>query len=291
MRKILFYGFLTCLLFSCKESKTERIASLIKSWQNRTVFYPPGAELLSFRGDSIYQYTIKHTDYAIVSYIDSVGCTSCKLQLPEWEKLIATIDSVSGGSVPCLFFFHPKSKKELVSLLKRTHFSYPVCVDDTDSLNKLNHFPTDVMFQTFLVDKNRKVLAIGNPVYNPQVKALYLNIISGKGVGTKVERKSTEIMLSEKVIDFGKFDWHTSQYCTFTIQNRGKNLLVIDDVVVSCGCTTVEYSKEPVPSGDSLAITVTYTADHPEYFSKTTTVYCNTAISPLQLNIVGNTIE
>lgn len=26
MRKILFYGFLTCLLFSCKESKTERIA-------------------------------------------------------------------------------------------------------------------------------------------------------------------------------------------------------------------------------------------------------------------------
>ena len=43
-------------------------------------------------------------------------------------------------------------------------------------------------------------------------------------------------------------------------------MLVIDDAVTSCGCTSVEYSKEPVSPGKSLDIIVTYKADHPEHF-------------------------
>lgn len=64
-------------------------------------------------------------------------------------------------------------------ILKRDHFTYPVCMDVNDSMNKLNHFPPDNMFQTFLLDKDNKVIAIGNPVYNSKVKELYMNIIQG----------------------------------------------------------------------------------------------------------------
>lgn len=289
MRKIAFCSvFLLCALLSCKESETGRITNLVKSWQGRTMHFPVDAELLSFRGDSTYRYNIKHTDYAIVTYVDSIGCMSCKLQLPEWEKLIVALDSMSGGTVPCLFFFHPSNRKELVSLLKRVHFTYPVCIDETDSLNKLNHFPSDMMFQTFLIDKDRKVVGIGNPVHNPKVKQLYLDIISGKEVRPNNQEIMTQIEASFIQFDFASFDWRQEQKGIFSLRNTGKYPLVVQDITTSCGCTSVDYSKEPVAPGKSLDIKVTYKADHPEHFNKTISVYCNATSSPVQLKITGD---
>ena len=48
-------------------------------------------------------------------------------------------------------------------------------------MQKLYHFPTNINFQSMLVDKNNKVLAIGNPVLNPKVLDLYQSIILGQG--------------------------------------------------------------------------------------------------------------
>lgn len=97
---------------------------------------------------------------------------SCKMNLPEWANFIIELDSISNKTVPCLFIFNPKKngKERVVSLLRRVHFSYPVCIDEKDSFNLLNKFPKDNRFQTFLLDKNKKVVAIGNPINNPPNK-------------------------------------------------------------------------------------------------------------------------
>jgi len=65
------------------------------------------------------------------------------------------------GDVPVCFFLYPRNRKELEYILKLNNFSYPVCIDEQDSLNKLNHFPSDIIFQAFLLDKNDKVVAVG----------------------------------------------------------------------------------------------------------------------------------
>ena len=44
------------------------------------------------------------------------------------------------------------------------------------------------------------------------------------------------------------------------LTNESNNLLVIQDVTTSCGCTKVSYSKEPVRPGAPLELTVTYEA-------------------------------
>lgn len=87
------------------------------------------------------------SEYRIITYVDSAGCTSCKLKLEWWKKFISQLDTI--GNLPVLFFLHPKNRKELNYILKRDNFNYPVCIDENDSLNKLNHFPSDLMFQTF----------------------------------------------------------------------------------------------------------------------------------------------
>ena len=72
------------------------------------------------------------------------------------------------------------------------------------------------------------------------------------------------------------------------LKNTGDNTLVIDAVAISCGCTKVEYDKEPVRPGGSVDLHVSYKAEHPEHFNKTITVYCNAKVSPLLLKIMGN---
>lgn len=50
---------------------------------------------------------------------------------------------------------------------------------------------------------------------------------------------------------------------------------MINDVITSCGCTTVEYSKQPVLKCKDLTLRIKYKAEHPEHFDKTIIVHCN----------------
>lgn len=276
--------FFICFLFvSCSETEKERIGRLVNEWSDKEVVFPENSYFVSLNKDTMY---LPKSEYTIVTYVDSIGCTSCKLKLMEWRRLIAQVDSANNTSV--LFFLHPKDEKEIVYALRRDNFTYPVCIDEKDTFNKLNKLPHDEMFQTFLLDKNNKVVAIGNPVHNPKVKELYLKIIMGDKAAPQKEVKiQTSVMCNNSIVDMGKFDWHQEQKVTFTLTNTGNSPLVVTDVITSCGCTTVDYGKEPVRPGNSVELKVHYKADHPEHFNKTITVYCNAATSPIQLKIKG----
>ena len=285
MRKFLFLFLI--LFCSCKETKNEKIAHQLNKWLDKEIYFPQNIEFTSLGGKS-RNLLQEQWDYAIVSYVDSIGCISCKLQLDIWKKLIEKKDEVFEKKVSVLLFLHPLSRKELLDLLKKYKFDYPVCIDENDSFNKLNHFPSDMMFQTFLLDKNDKVVAIGNPVHNPKIKELYLNIIQGKKDVESEKTLRTEITIKEPIISLGHFNWKEEKKTAFKIENTGKYPLIINDVTTSCGCTSVDYSKEPVRPGDSISLQVTYKADHPEHFDKTITVYCNANPSLVHLKIMGD---
>lgn len=286
MRKIVVSFVAFFLLLSCVKSRVEGVDELVKRWNGKEILFPDKIVFTKFGIDTI-DYTMQQSQYRIVSYIDSAGCVGCKLQLFKWKKLIAELDSMTNHSVPVLFFAHPKSGKEMSFILKRDNFDHPICLDSGDSFNKLNKFPSGVMFQTFLLDKDNKVMAMGNPIHNLKIKELYLKVILGDKAPRK-DKSLTTVACSNPVIDMGKFDWRQSQKAHFVLENTGNSPLVIIDVATSCGCTSVEYNKEPVRLGDSVELKVRYLADHPEHFNKTITVYCNTAYSPIKLNIKGS---
>ena len=214
-----------------------------------------------------------------------MGCASCKLQLPRWKEWVHEVDSLTDGQVPFLFYLHPKDMKELRYLTRRDGFSYPVCYDEKDELNRLNRFPSDMTFQTFLLDRNNRVVAMGNPIHNPKVKELYLDLITGKQ-STKTTTATT-VAVNQTTIDFGSFPKTEKQERTFVLTNTGNQVLVIQDVTTSCGCTKVEYKKEPVRPGATLELKVIYEAEQAEHFNKAITVYCNADNSPLRLSVKG----
>lgn len=281
-----FLGLCVCLLMvSCSESEKERLSRLVQEWEGKEILFPAHSTF-TIQGKDTVDFDFKGAAYTIVTYIDSVGCTSCKLQLHRWKELVKEVDSLTNGDVPFLFYFHPKDIKELRYLTRRDAFTYPVCFDEKDDFNRLNRFPSEMMFQTFLLDKENRVIALGNPIQNPKVKELYLNLIKGMGESTSKKRLTT-VSINSTVIDFGSFPKEEKQERSFILTNTGNGLLVIQDIVTSCGCTKVEYSKEPVRPGETLEVKVIYEAEQAEHFNKTVTVYCNADNSPFRLAVKG----
>ena len=284
---LLFLGTILSLL-SCMDSREKEVMTLLNEWVGKEILYPKNLLICNdSSGNSL------ESKYKVFIYTDSLGCVSCKLNLAKWRTFISMVDSVAPGNVRALFVFQPKRINELRMLLKNENFSYSLYIDKDDQFNKLNHFPSKMEFQTFLLDKDNKVLAIGNPVLNPKVKELYLKIIQGKPLqdDSKDKQVMTTVSLESTVLSMGDFSWQEERQGTFRLKNTGEKPLVIQDIVTSCGCLTVDYSQEPVMPGKEAVLRMTYKADSPGYFNKVVTVYCNVEDSPIRLRVSGNALE
>ena len=273
------------LLASCSESREEAMLRMVNEWKDKSVIIPVRS-VFTVQGKDVVDFNYRDAEYKILVYTDSIGCTSCKLQLPKWKRMIAEVDSLTGGRVPFLFYFHPKDPKELRFYLRRDNFTYPVCFEEDDYINRLNRFPSDMTFQTLLLNKENKVVAIGSPVLNPKIKDLYLEIITGKKrVGA--DKSVTTVSMDQSEKNFGNIPLNEKREHVFKLVNTGNKPLVVYDVVTSCSCTKAEYSMEPVRPGDTLDLKVVYHAEDTGRFRKSLRVYCNVEDSPLNLTVVG----
>lgn len=244
---------LACLLSSCQLTDGERLERLLQEWNGKEIFFPKEPSFTVY-GERESDFIIPTGGYKLVHYVDSIGCTSCKLNLDRWKEYITYLDSVTGHSVSCLFFIHATQKREVKIALKESRFEHPVCLDVENEFYQLNKFPLNPMLQTFLLDKDNRIVGMGDPVKNPRIKELYLNLISGKREKQEMEQTRTTAALSHKEVDFGSFFWEEQQDTVVTLTNTGTNPLVIHDIATSCGCTVADYDRRPARSGESLKI-------------------------------------
>ena len=76
--------------------------------------------------------------------------------------------------------------------------------------------------------------------------------------------------------------------CTFTLTNTGDEDISIFEVVSSCGCTDVKFSRARIEPGQSATISATYkNEDGPIAFDKTLTVYIAGIRRPVILRLRG----
>lgn len=87
-----------------------------------------------------------------------------------------------------------------------------------------------------------------------------------------VESHQAKLSINELVHDFGKIPQGKPVYYNFVAKNVSSSPVVIETVQASCGCTTPEWSTEPIQSGGNSVIKVGYNAAAPGYFEKTITV-------------------
>lgn len=274
------------LIASCSGQKKEHqtIEQEIAKWSGRQLQLPVEPVFLRYALDTV-SLAMEEKEYKILVYTDSSGCTSCKLQLPKWKEMLALTDSLLPGKVTYLFFFDNPRVGEIRHLLKQADLSYPVCIDMTHELNRLNNFPHNPQFQTFLLDKQNRVMAVGNPALSPAVRELYIRRMTGKEEKT-LARRLTLAEAEPAVINFGLLEGKETRTTRVKLTNRGKEPLVLQEATADCGCTETIFSREPLPPGKSTWVEIRFTPTDRGTFSKTIRLYANVS-EPILLTLRG----
>ena len=287
MKKQLYILLLLFLLTACKENNKEKFALLVQEWQGKEIVFPQNMAFTRFVTEPV-DYRIPDAEYKVLIYVDSTGCTSCKLQLPKWKELIAHVDSATNGNISFIFVFQSKDDRELQYILKRDNFARPVCIDRDSRLDKLNKFPQDITFQTFLLDNDNKVKIIGNPVHNLAVRDLYLKQITGMQYQEALPKTTLEADKAE--YDLGTVKEGTTQKQTVTVRNTGTSAFKLKGFTTSCDCTEATCDWKELQPGESGIVTVSYEAEQPGDFYRTVEIYGNIPNNSLMMSFIG-TVE
>lgn len=181
MKKVIFLlmAVSVFLFIACnKTDHRKETEKILKVWMGKIIQFPADIRPTVFCNDTLRQ--IPETPYKILLYTDSVGCTSCKLSLVVWKLFIKEVEASMPDKLSFLFYFHPKSQDELRFIFKHDRFDYPVFIDKKNEIGKLNKFSNKIEYQCFLLDKDNRVVLVGNPTLNSQIWHLFKQIVKEK---------------------------------------------------------------------------------------------------------------
>ena len=92
------------------------------------------------------------------------------------------------------------------------------------------------------------------------------------GFVTMAQKADDVIKVNADTHNFGKIKQSVPVTTFFTVTNKSDKPVVLESVVASCGCTTPEWSKEPIAPGASSQIKVGYNAAAASPFTKDVTI-------------------
>ena len=151
---------------------------IIKQWTGKEISFPDNLFCTSIGKDTAC-IDLYGGNYKIVLYVDSIGCKSCQMNIAGWKKIMQESDSVFTQKPEFVFIFQPKEQDEklLYSFFRQNGFSHPVFIDKNNEIYKLNKFPSKSEYQCFLLDRDNRVVIIGNPADVSGIWQLFKKVI------------------------------------------------------------------------------------------------------------------
>jgi len=129
-------------------------------------------------------------------------------------------------------------------------------------------------------------------IKNNMKRLLSLILTVAMGVSLNAQQARSKMQLPEIEHDFGSFKEEAGrQTYDFVVTNVGTDPLVIQNIATSCGCTTPEWTKSPIPAGGKGKITAIFDPQNkPGRFNQTLTVYSNANPAVATLTIRGEVL-
>ena len=95
------------------------------------------------------------------------------------------------------------------------------------------------------------------------------------------------VVWDKKTHEFGTLKQGEPQTAIFKMTNKGGKPIIITNAEGSCGCTNIEYPKQPIKPGETISIKAIYDAEELGEFNKTVTLTMNIEESKQILYIKG----
>lgn len=123
-------------------------------------------------------------------------------------------------------------------------------------------------------------------------KLLFIAAAFVVSISAMAQQKADDLIkMNTEKYDFGKIKQGVPVTTVFTITNTTNKPLVIENAWASCGCTTPEYSKEPIAPGGSAKLKVGYNAASMGTFTKPVYIKLAGIDDPKQVNITGEVVD
>jgi hypothetical protein len=117
--------------------------------------------------------------------------------------------------------------------------------------------------------------------------AIWAQAQNGAGTGNPADAK---VKFVKETIDFGKTQLNKPVTVDFEFTNVSKEPVLIEAARASCGCTTPNWTKEPILPGKKGKVTATYSANGPGQQNKTIWVKFKGLDQDKELHLTG-TVE
>ncbi|NAW51315.1 DUF1573 domain-containing protein [Elizabethkingia argentiflava] len=104
------------------------------------------------------------------------------------------------------------------------------------------------------------------------MKKLFLGLFL---TGTFALCAAQSISFDKTTLEYGNIAQNSNGERMFTITNKGNKPLILTNVKASCGCTTPQWSKDPILPGKSTQLKVGYDTKLTGSFKKLIEVYSN----------------
>jgi hypothetical protein len=147
----------------------------------------------------------------------------------------------------------------------------------------------------YLCDVNQYVEQPKNSTMQKVIISLILIVFSSLALHAQDNIAQTnpnapEITFDKTVHDYGTLVQGGDGSCEFKFTNTGKEPLILNNPVPSCGCTVPTWPQEPILPGKSDVIKVTYATHNLGPINKTITVTSNAKTSRIVLSIKGTVV-
>lgn len=243
------------LIWACANDADNRYAQLVSEWQCKEILLPE--TMVDFMtGDTI---DLSETDFTILTFVDSAGCAGCQMKLTLWNEFLPALDSVASNANFNALLMVNANDDELTNRINRDEYTYPIINDTTGKYYRFNHLPEDDMFRTFLIDRNRRVIAIGNPILSNSVADLYRAIISGSKTFSS---SGTQLMVIDTPkITIGEISPGKEYTHKVTLSNLSSDTVFIRSIISSCPCTEAVPDDSMIPPHAQLPVRITFKED------------------------------
>lgn len=148
---------------------------VIKEWIGKSLIIPKDINRQSLFNTK-NKYDFEKESNKIIEYIDSTGCTECKLSLQKWKFRIREISKLN-KNVLFYFIINAKNYDVIKSIFQKERFEYPYFLIMRTIFVKTNKLSKNSDYHIFLIDHNNRILLIGYPIANLKMWELYKETI------------------------------------------------------------------------------------------------------------------
>lgn len=249
------YLVIISLVSSCSKNHLQE-TELVENFIGQSITLPDGKKCQILEDPFVYEPD--YSDYKVITFIDSTGCTSCNMKLALWKDAVDEFKGIDDVDVDFLMIIASKNRDEVTRLLKTSDFRHPVLIDSINEFTNLNFIPDKQEHRTFLLDAENKIVAIGNPAINPKIKDLYLRIMED---GHIQKEPHNDLLVKKGATNLGLLNKGDIVKTTLTLQNTDTFPYHVIQIVPSCDCMIINSEIERIKPSEISKITIEFQTD------------------------------